>query len=544
MNAFIQILEQLLAAVPVNNWASQRFYPFAQPPTAPVELFDACVFQQDANGALGMGWLRCPGFEALLTFPFRIARYSQDGDLISLPPWSLREATSDALFYSNWKHAAQTAVRLPTVRGGALQCTQFGAKSSFNIINLWTDNKNACTRVETQHLCKIFRVVSPGQPFSVEAEILEYLNAQNHFLQHPELTTRYDLHPANSDGPGLPVAIVTRYIQSNAKLWQELTVRIQHSRYPEPMRERSSRASWYSIVEIVGKLGRLLGEFHIAMTNSRKNKLLNPVTNQGEAKEKWLECLLHKLHERIYFVRNHIPAHSISPQDSAKLTGFAQTLFERVKQSEHLGLLIRIHGHAHLGQVLLGDEGLFLVNYETDVLDDEDYRLQKQSCLKDLASMIVSLQFAWFTTERSQDMPVFSEILAPDSDYGRHVFKNLENFAIPQRYQPTLQELENTLTRSYLQTIAEDPASLELLPDKRSDLENLYDFCFLMRILKETLRDLQQQNPRYKTGLRILLDLVDGRQLRPNFEAFFNSPARSGSSPAFETPYGTDSDFS
>jgi predicted trehalose synthase len=544
LNAIIQILEQLLAAVPQDLWHSQRFYPFPTPPTGPITLFDACVFQQGASGALGMAWLTCPGHQELLTFPFRISRYSQDGDLIFLPPWSLREATADADFYSNWKQAAQATGRLATIRGGALHSRQFEAQSSFNIINLWTDNKNACTRVETQHLCKIFRVASPKNPYSIEAEILEYLTAQNVFLQHPELTTRYDLHPVNSDGKGIPVAIVTRYIQSNAKLWQELTAKIQHARYPEPMREYSSRVTWFSILETTGKLGRLLAEFHLAMTHSRKNQLLNPETNMGEAKEKWLETLLRQLNERIYHIRNIEPSQGISPQDCNRLADFAHDLFEKIKRTDHLGLLIRTHGHAHLGQVLVSDDGLYLVNYETDSLDDEEYRIQKQSALKDLAAMMVSLQFAWSTTERNESLPVFNEILSPESEYGQHVIRKLEKFSEPQRYAPSLIELENAFTRSYLLTIAEDASGIELLPQKNSDLENLYDFCFLLRILKETVRDLRQLNPRFKTDLKILMDHIDGRLKRPNFEAFFNSPARFSVSPDHEPPYGMDSDFS
>jgi len=544
VNAFIQILEQLLAAIPSEHWPLQRFYPFSGPPTAHVQLFDACVFKQDASGAIGLAWLKCPGYGELLTFPFRIARYSQDGDLFSLPPWSLREATADADFYSNWKHVAMVAGRLPTIRGGTLLCRQFEAQSSFNVINLWTDNKNACTRVETQHLCKIFRVISPERPYSVEAEILEYLNGQNHFLNHPELTTRYDLYPANSDGPGLPIAIVTRYIQSNAKLWQELTAKIQHARFPDPMRERSARLSWHSILETISKLGRLIAEFHIAMTNCKKNPLITPETNTGEAKDKWLDELLLKLNERIYFIRNHAQTLGITAQEISKIADFSHNLFENVRAAEHLGLLIRIHGHAHLGQVLFSDEGLYLVNYETDSLDDEEYRTRKQSSLKDLASIIVSLQFAWITTERSQVLPIFREIVAPETEYGRHIIKNLENFVEPQRYHPTLSELENTFIRTYLQTISEDAASIELLPQRKSDLENLYDFSFLLRILKELVRDLTNHNPRAHTDLAILNDFVAGQLNRPNFNSFFSTATRSTTLPSIDTPYGTDADFS
>jgi len=173
LNAFLRILEQLVTALEPAAWLRQRFYPFEKGPAGTIELFDACVFHQDANGAIGMAWLRCPGQTELMTFPFRIARYSEDGDLIVMPPWSLREATTDALFYSTWKQAVASSGNISTLRGGVLLCRQFEAQSSFNIINLWTDNKNACTRVETQHLCKIFRVLNPQQPHSVEAETLE-----------------------------------------------------------------------------------------------------------------------------------------------------------------------------------------------------------------------------------------------------------------------------------------------------------------------------------------------------------------------------------
>lgn len=544
LNAFIQILEQLVLAIPADLWRLQRFYPFPTPPEGSVKVFDACVFKQDAGGAIGIAWLKFAGQSQLLTFPFRIARYSQDGDLISLSPWSLRESTADPQFYSTWMHLATTAGKLPTFRGGALACRQFEAQSSFNIINLWTDSKNTCTRVETQHLCKIFRLVSPDQPYSMEAEILEYLNGQNHFLQHPELTSRYEFYPANSDGPGLPVAIVTRYVQSDAKLWQDLTAKIQHARYPDPMKERSSRISWYSILETTSKLGRLMAEFHVAMTNCRKNALIIPETNTGEAKEKWLEKLLLKLNERIYFIRNHSHALPITPQQINEIINFSHELFEKIRSADHLGLLIRIHGHAHLGQVLIGDETLFLVNYETDSLDEEDYRIQKHSGLKDLAGMIVSLKFAWLTTERNEDIPVFSELLSAESDYGRHVRRGLGNFAEPQRYHPSLSDMENTFVRSYLQSISEDTASIELLPEKKSDLENLYDFSFLLRILKETVRDLGNQNPRAKTDLKILGDFINGRMTRPNFDSFYADPIRSSSDVPSEAPYGTDAEFS
>lgn len=543
MNAFLKILEQLISAVSPDCWTKQRFYPFDSRNEHTLEVFDACVFHQDADGALGMAWLKNENHNELMTFPFRIARYSRDGDLITLPPWSLREATTDALFYSTWKQAVASVGRITTMRGGALLCKQFEAHSSFNIINLWTDNKNASTRVETQHLCKIFRVLDPAQPHSVEADILEYLNSQNHFLYHPELTTRYDFVAANSE-LCLPVAIVTRYIQSNAKLWQDLTAKIQHARYPEPMRERSSRATWYSLTETTGRLGRMLAEFHIAMALCRDNTLINPVTNTGAAREKWSEIVLHKLNERVYLTRKYAAQLQEDNDLLADLPQFAHDLFKKVIGSEHLGLLVRIHGHAHLGQVLSSDEHLYLVNYETDSLDEEEYRLQKQSCLKDLAAILLSLKYAWLTTERNEELPVFGDILGAESDFTKHIIRNLKKSATPVRYTPSLKELEDALTRSYLQSLSENPANLELLPEKLQDLESLFALCMLMRVLKETVRDFKNHNPRYKIDLQILGSLIASQKPNGQFSHISHFLNRSAQPTEEFANYGVDGDFS
>lgn len=543
MNAFLKILEQLISAVSPECWLKQRFYPFDTRDEHSLEVFDACVFHQDADGALGIAWLKSDSRAELMTFPFRIARYSRDGDLITLPPWSLREATTDALFYSTWKQAVASVGQIGTMRGGVLLCKQFEAHSSFNIINLWTDNKNASTRVETQHLCKIFRVLDPAQPHSVEADILEYLNSQNHFLYHPELTTRYDFVAANSE-LCLPVAIVTRYIQSNAKLWQDLTAKIQHARYPEPMRERTSHAAWLSLIETAGRLGRMLAEFHIAMAECRKNALINPVSNTGTARDQWREVMLHKLNERVYLTRKYAAQFDEENESLAELPQFALELFNRVVATDHLGLLIRIHGHAHLGQVLSAEEHLYLVNYETDSLDDEEYRLQKQSCLKDLSATVLSLQFAWLTTERNEDLPVFGDILGDDSEFTRHIIKNLKKSSTPVRYTPALKDLEDALTRSYLQSLSENPANLELLPEKAQDLENLFALCMLMRVLKETVRDFRNHNPRYKIDLQILVGLMKSKDPKRQFGHISHLLNRSAQPAEEFANYGVDGDFS
>ncbi|MEY2987942.1 MAG: hypothetical protein RJB13_1463, partial [Pseudomonadota bacterium] len=301
---------------------------------------------------------------------------------------------------------------------------------------------------------------------------------------------------------------------------------------------------WLSLIETSGRLGRMLAEFHIAMAQSRDNTLINPVSNTGNAREKWSEVMLHKLNERVYLTRKYAAQLQEDNDSLTDLPQFAHDLLSRVIAADHLGLLVRIHGHAHLGQVLSAEEHLYLVNYETDSLDDEEYRLQKQSCLKDLTATVLSLQFAWLTTERNEDLPVFGDILGAESEFTKHIIKNLKKSSTPVRYTPALKDLEDALTRSYLQSLSENPANLELLPEKVQDLENLFALCMLMRVLKETVRDFRNHNPRYKIDLQILAGLMNSQKPKGQFGHISHLLNRSAQPTEEFANYGVDGDFS
>jgi len=100
------------------------------------------------------------------------------------------------------------------------------------------------------------------------------------------------------------------------------------------------------------------------------------------------------------------------------------------------------------------------------------------------------------------------------------------------------------LTRSYLQSLSENSANLELLPEKSQDLENLFSLCLLMRVLKETVRDFRNHNPRYKIDLQILAALTNAQKPKGQFGHISHLLNRA-TQPAEEfANYGVDGDFS
>jgi predicted trehalose synthase len=507
MNAFLQIIAQLVESVPGSVWLESRFFPFHELKNPRARLFDAVFFSQGAHGALGLAWMQFEGREdELVTLPFRLARYSEDGDLIMLTPWSLREASGDSALYEAWRYSQHTQNPMRTARDGRFSHRFTNGEPNLLALNIWSDSRNTCVRLESQEAYKIFRTFNRFQPDSMEVDVLEYLNQQDQFLNYPKLVSVYEY--SSRDIVRAHVAISTRYIHNQGTLWQDLSVRVQHARFPQPMQERSSFETWASVLRTAEQLGRLMGEFHRAMSRVRDVARLAPESNTGAARDAWFAMMMERLDWRLSEVVQTSHVLFGGTFDLSKAQACRDKLLAQVKDTTHLGLLIRVHGNAHLGQILLSNEQLFLLDFEADDLDDPKYREQKQSSLEDVASMLLSLRYSWRSTERSTFSHVFSDFIDPESNFGRHVQTTKRQFVEPRSYAPTYQKLEAVFMRFYRHTVFEDSGSAELVPANETDFDNLLKLYSFMRILKETLRDYEAGNPRAKLTLRLLEEFV------------------------------------
>jgi predicted trehalose synthase len=507
MNAFLQIVAQLVESVPGDVWLEQRFFPFHELKSPRARLFDAVFFSQGAHGALGILWIQFEGCEdELVNLPFRLARYSEDGDLISLSPWSLREASGDSDLYESWRRTLRAQNPVRTARDGCFTHRYAHGEPGLVALSIWSDTRNTCVRLESQEAYKIFRTFNRFTPDCMEVEVLEYLNQQDQFLNYPKVVSVFEY--SSKEIKKAHVAFSSRYIHNQGTIWHDLTVRVQHARFPQPMQESSSHEAWDSVLRTAEQLGRLIGEFHQAMARARENPRLMPESNTGSARGNWLAMMTERLDWRLSEVVQTSHVLFGGAFDLSRAQAYRDRILARVAAIEHLGLLIRVHGHAHLGQILLSNDQLFLLDFEADTLDDPKYREQKHSALKDVASIILSLRYCWMSTERSSFSHVFSDFIDPDSEFGRHVQSTRRQYVEPRTYAPRFEEIASVFLRFYRNTVLEDSGSAELVPAEASDFDAVLKLYSFMRILKETLRDYEAGNPRAKLTLRMLEEFV------------------------------------
>ena len=518
MNAFLQIVSQLIAAVPGSVWLEQRFFPFSDLKSPQAHLYDAVFFSQGANGALGILWCQFKGSEdELVTLPFRLARYSEDGDLISLKPWSIREASGDAEFFEAWRRALHIQNPLTTERNGFFAHRYVNGEPNLTALAIWGDTRNTCVRIESQEAYKIFRFFSKTRPDSVEVEILEYLNGQNLFLNYPKLVSVFQYF--SRDITAAHVAISTRYINNHGTLWQDLAVRVQHARFPEQMQEHSSLESWKSALTLVEQLGRLLGEFHCTMSRARDNPRLQPEANTDSVRMVWFHLVQERLEWRLSEVVQTSHVLFGKEIDLSLCFNYLEILLARIQQIQHLGLLIRVHGNAHLGQILKTFDSLYLLDFETDHLEDTTYRDQKHSSLADVSAILLSLKYCWLTSERKDLSHVFVDFIDRDSEFGKHVQTMMNQFVTPRTYMPTFESIESSFLKFYKGAVLEESSTAELVPNNPDDFQMMLNLYFFLRVLKEILRDYQAGNPRAKLSIKILDEFVS-HQMTFNRKAY------------------------
>jgi predicted trehalose synthase len=506
VNAFLEIVAQLVAAVQPDAWRELRYFPFPHLESPRGRFFDACLFRQNANGALGLLWISFEGTADLMTFPFRLARHCEDGDLISLSPWSLREASADAAFFEAWKLAMHNRTALLTEKGAQFRVRVVGGEPNLLALNVSSDRKSVLSRLEMMEAVRIFRKVSFESAHSLEVEILEYLNQQKIFLSFPRLIAVYEY--LGKDSPVVNIAMSTEYIHNNGPLWHDFLARLQHARFPDIKNERSSREAWDDVLCTAENLGRLLGEFHRAMTHARDNPTLVPEFNAGENRRQWLE-----------FVEADINFQSLQLEGVAhKFPKFAQTLLNlpnitevllsSIAKFEGLGLRICVHGRVHLGHILSGVKGLSLFDFGADAGEEfSNHKAHglKRPSLTDLAALNLSLRYAWYMTDNVGYSPIIEEFFNQEEAGGKestHSNRDEGNFLTASHRR--LGDIENTVLRSYMSAIGEDSAAAELVPNAPGGFLALYDLLFFLRVLSECRRDFDVGNPRLKTSLRIL----------------------------------------
>jgi maltose alpha-D-glucosyltransferase/alpha-amylase len=265
---------------------------------------------------------------------------------------------------------------------------------------LTAEQSNSSLTVDDAVMLKIFRSISTGQ--HPEAEMSRYLTAQG-FANAPALLG--EVSRIDRDGERHVLAVAQAFVRNQGDAWTWALNQANRAFDATASREASAEARGDDIRDyhaLAATIGRQLGTMHVVLARPTDNPDFAPQRATAEDVAAWIERasgLLARAFDTIA-ARGSWDNETVEADAKALLASreaLTETLGQLGRQGEG-GLMTRIHGDFHLGQVLVASADAYIIDFEGEPARPVEERRRKASPLRDVAGLLRSIDYAAATT--------------------------------------------------------------------------------------------------------------------------------------------------
>ncbi len=256
------------------------------------------------------------------------------------------------------------------------------------------EQSNTSVVLDDSVILKFFRKVEPGPNPDLE---LARLLTNEGFRSIPEqvgeifyeFQTDEDSGPETPRTPDIDLGIAQRFIPGGKEGW-DLTIEmlggliaeIHEADAPEDMPQLiEERAA--DLMGAVAQLGEATATLHVTLAREDFEDEFRPEVVAPETLRRWVDQAELRLDQL--------------SQCSTEIAGMRSHISQRlaaILQIEDAGMVTRIHGDYHLGQVLRVPRTWYILDLEGEPAKTLEERRAKHSPLKDVAGMLRSLSYA------------------------------------------------------------------------------------------------------------------------------------------------------
>ncbi|MEW9861492.1 maltose alpha-D-glucosyltransferase [Pseudomonas putida] len=277
---------------------------------------------------------------------------------------------------------------------------------------LSAEQSNSSVVIGDRVVLKLIRRVNPG--IHPELEMSAYLTAAGFANISPLLAwvSRVDEQHA----PHL-LMIAQGYLsnQGDAWGWTQNTLERAIRDQMEPTRN-DAEAHTDALAELSGfaaLLGQRLGEMHLLLAAPTEDPAFQPRPSDAQDSERWRAQISTELTHALDLLAQHrdtldSDSQSLVDDLQQQRDGLAQHIDTLSKQAQG-GLLMRVHGDLHLGQVLVVQGDAYLIDFEGEPARPLEERRAKHSPYKDVSGVLRSFDYAAAMILRSASAVDLSE---------------------------------------------------------------------------------------------------------------------------------------
>ncbi|RCL28914.1 maltose alpha-D-glucosyltransferase [Pseudomonas sp. AFG_SD02_1510_Pfu_092] len=262
---------------------------------------------------------------------------------------------------------------------------------------LSAEQSNSSVVIGDQVVLKLIRRVNPG--VHPELEMSAYLTAAGFANISPLLAwvSRVD----EQAEPHL-LMIAQGYLsnQGDAWAWTQNTLERAIRDQMEPT-SLDAEAHTDALAELTGfaaLLGQRLGEMHLLLAAPTDDQAFQPRPSDAADSERWSAQISAELTHALDLLVQHrgsldSDSQALVDDLQQQRDGLAQHITELTRQAEG-GLLMRVHGDLHLGQVLVVQGDAYLIDFEGEPSRPLQERRAMHSPYKDVSGVLRSFDYA------------------------------------------------------------------------------------------------------------------------------------------------------
>ncbi|ANC02753.1 alpha-amylase [Pseudomonas putida] len=298
--------------------------------------------------------------------------------------------------------ACQDDTRLPSSAGELrFECTEqlaglaLGEDSEVRYLS--AEQSNSSVVIGERVVLKLIRRVNSG--IHPELEMSAYLTAAGFANISPLLAW---VSRVDEQAQSHLLMIAQGYLsnQGDAWSWTQNTLERAIRDEMEPT-QGSAEAHTDALSELSGfatLLGQRLGEMHLLLAAPTADQAFAPRPSDTQDSERWglqINAELSRALELLAQHREQLDSESQALVDDLQQQreGLAQHIEMLARQAQG-GLLMRVHGDLHLGQVLVVQGDAYLIDFEGEPARPLDERRAKHSPYKDVSGVLRSFDYA------------------------------------------------------------------------------------------------------------------------------------------------------
>ncbi|WP_063912619.1 maltose alpha-D-glucosyltransferase [Pseudomonas sp. p21] len=300
--------------------------------------------------------------------------------------------------------ACEEGMHLPCGNGegelcfeSTLQLADLALNDESSVRYLSAEQSNSSVVVGDHVVLKLIRRVSPG--VHPELEMSAYLTAAGFANISPLLAW-----VSRVDEQGAPhlLMIAQGYLsnQGDAWAWTQNTLEraIRDQMEPSSLDAEAHTDALAELTGFAALLGQRLGEMHLLLAAPTNDEAFQPRPSDADDSERWSTQISAELTHALDLLAQHRDSLDSDSQAlvddlQQQRDGLAQHIANLARQAQG-GLLMRVHGDLHLGQVLVVQGDAYLIDFEGEPARPLQERRAKHSPYKDVSGVLRSFDYA------------------------------------------------------------------------------------------------------------------------------------------------------